>query len=101
MIARWALELENYNYKVKHRSGTSMPHTDALSRCYMVSVVNSEDIHFQLRASQNRDPVISSLREKLESETSNSYVLEDGIVFRKDKAIDFAFMFLGKWKLTS
>lgn len=32
-IARWALELENYNYTIQHRSGVSMGHVDALSRC--------------------------------------------------------------------
>lgn len=33
-IARWALELENYNYTIQHRSGVSMGHVDALSRCH-------------------------------------------------------------------
>jgi len=32
LIARWSLELENYNYKIEHRPGESMPHVDALSR---------------------------------------------------------------------
>lgn len=33
-VSRWALELENYNYTIQHRSGSSMGHVDALSRCY-------------------------------------------------------------------
>lgn len=33
-IARWALELENYDYVIQHRSGSSMGHVDALSRCH-------------------------------------------------------------------
>ena len=52
----------------------------------MISVVNSEDIDFQLRAAQGRDPIISDLRERLGSENSNLYVLQDGIVFRKNRA---------------
>lgn len=31
-IARWALMLEDYNYKLEHRPGKSMLHVDALSR---------------------------------------------------------------------
>lgn len=53
-IARWALELENFDYSVQHRPETQMGHADALSRCHVVSVVDSEDIDFQLRATQNR-----------------------------------------------
>lgn len=64
-IARWALELENYNYTVQHRSGVRMGHADALSRCNIVSAVSEEDIDFQLRATQNRDPIISELKSRL------------------------------------
>lgn len=35
-----------------------MSHADALSRCHVVSVVNCEDIDFQLRAAQSRDPTV-------------------------------------------
>lgn len=31
-IARWALELQNYDYELEHRSGKRMQHVDALSR---------------------------------------------------------------------
>lgn len=37
-IARWALELEDYNYSIQHRSGVRMGHVDALSRCHRPSV---------------------------------------------------------------
>lgn len=33
-IARWAVELGNYDYQIQHRNGVIMGHVDALSRCY-------------------------------------------------------------------
>lgn len=33
-IARWALEMENFDYKIIHRGGINMGHVDALSRCH-------------------------------------------------------------------
>ena len=32
MLGRWALLLEDFNYKVEHGSGRNMTHVDALSR---------------------------------------------------------------------
>lgn len=34
-IARWALELEGYDYQIKHRKGDLMGHVDPLSRMYV------------------------------------------------------------------
>ena len=31
LIERWALQFENYDYKIVHRSGKLLPHVDALS----------------------------------------------------------------------
>lgn len=39
--ARWALELQNYDYKVEHRAGTRMQHVDSLSRSLEVLVVET------------------------------------------------------------
>lgn len=97
-IARWALELENYNYSVQHRSGSLMGHVDALSRCppredrcsdgsmgsdRIISVVNADDVDLQLQITQNRDENILSLREQLEKGDVENYALEDGLVYRK------------------
>lgn len=50
-IARWALQLENYNHKVIHRKGESMKHVDALSRNFVIGALNEEevDIHLQIK----------------------------------------------------
>lgn len=43
-IARWALEFENFDYKVRHRKGIQMAHVDALSRVLPVGVVDGSYI---------------------------------------------------------
>ena len=79
-IARWALELENYDYSVQHRPGVRMGHADALSRCQVVAGVDTEDIEFQLRATQNRDPAISELKKLLGETELKSFVMKDVLV---------------------
>lgn len=47
-IARWTLKLENYNYTIQHRSGVSMGHVDALSRCRQIAAVSDvNDVDFR------------------------------------------------------
>lgn len=96
-IARWALELSNYNCSIQHRSGKYMIHVDALSRLFdsspnlsnlrdfnnTVSVIEEDSIDIQLQITQNRDNVILQLRDNLESGPVQNYELDDGIVYRK------------------
>lgn len=35
-IARWVLQLQEYDFAVNHRVGKRMPHVDALSRMYLI-----------------------------------------------------------------
>jgi len=104
-IARWALELANYNYTLKHRSGKYMTHVDTLSRYpsalnenfeyepvvniqgrdnkdQIVSVIDSDDINLQLQITQNRDSIIVKLKEQLELGIVKNFILNDGIVYR-------------------
>lgn len=82
-IARWALLLENYNYTIVHRAGTSMGHVDALSRMNMVAYVNEDDLDFHLQLAQSRDPIIMDLRNKLEETDDRDFELIDGVVYHK------------------
>lgn len=82
-ISRWALELENYNYTIHHRSGSGMGHVDALSRCHVVSLVQTDDVDFQLQATQARDPCIVELRASLEVAEQDRFELQDGLVYRR------------------
>lgn len=42
-IARWALSLQHFDYKIQHRSGVLMGHADALSRSYDTDETEPED----------------------------------------------------------
>lgn len=90
-IARWVWEFERFNYKIKHRSGLSMGHVDALSRNPIVAVINSSDISFQLQVTQNRDSIIKRLKDVLETSESLPYEMHDGIVYRGNKSARLLF----------
>lgn len=81
-IARWALELENFNYKMQHRKGSSMGHVDALSRAQIALVVDMEEIEFQIQIAQERDETISSIRSRLETGLVKDFDLMDGLVYK-------------------
>jgi len=82
-IAKWALVLENYNYKVQHRKGEQMQHVDALSRVSVSAAVAPENVDVLIQIAQSRDPNICFIRNKLETEELSNYILENGLVFRK------------------
>lgn len=84
-IARWALELENYDYTVIHRKGIQMGHVDALSRnvSNVVAVITAEEVDFNLQITQGRDQVIKALRDRLEVEPSELFALENGLVYKR------------------
>ena len=84
-IARWSLFLSNYNFTMKHRESHKMHHVDALSRCYMVGVVEECDsLSTALIACQLRDSNIEKIRTDLEKQEHKLFELRDGLVYRKD-----------------
>lgn len=95
-IARWALELENYDYVISHRNGSAMGHVDALSRIVMEAAFVSQEncdywalfgqdveIDLQLSATQLRDPEIAQIREKLEIGPFPPFEMHNGLVYRR------------------
>jgi len=52
-VARWALYLQDFNYKIEHRSGTQKNHSGALSRvsCFFLS----DSITHRLKEAQIND----------------------------------------------
>lgn len=45
-IAKWALELENYDYTIRHRRGELMSHNDALIRAPVIAIIEGDDIEY-------------------------------------------------------
>lgn len=62
-IARWGLELQNYDYVLEHRSGSRMQHVDALSRCLSVMVIESNSFEDNLVICQNRDAKLLKIKD--------------------------------------
>lgn len=80
-------ELEIYDYTIEHRSGTKMQHVDALSRIpdpISVASVQNNEIEFQLFATQTRDRRISELKDRLENEPADPFVLSNSVVYRQN-----------------
>lgn len=86
-IARWGLELENYNYKIEHRPNQKMRHVDSLSRIPSdVNVIEPNSLEHILAVEQGRDHNIVVLRQTLEDEPAEStkFALIDGLVYKKN-----------------
>lgn len=81
-IARWALELEEYNYQIRHRSGVNMGHADALSRIPKVALVTPDEVDMCLQIAQSRDPEVKRIVAKLEQGPVKNYDLRDGLLCR-------------------
>lgn len=80
-IARWALRLQNYKFKVVHRAGHRMTHVDALSR--ISAYVGAMPIERELEYKQLLDDRLKILAEELEFAENEKFELIDGLVFRK------------------
>lgn len=81
-IARWVLRLQNYSFKIEHRSGQKMTHVDALSR--IVATVDSMPLEKELQFRQLADPSIRLLAQSIEESDHDKFELIDGLVYRKD-----------------
>lgn len=90
-IARWALELQNYDYVTEHRPGTRMPHVDALSQVHHILVLEDNSFEFNLAVCQADDENIKRLKTRLEKEQNPFFEMRNGIVYRK-KTGKYCFM---------
>jgi len=82
-IARWTLTLQNYSFKVTHRSADRMTHVDALSRS--VGYVNELPLERELELRQLADARVKEIADKLEYEEDAKFELIDGLVYRKSE----------------
>lgn len=96
-IARWWLQLADYNFKVSYRPGPRMAHADALSRNPPSLAENQEktavlhiEIADRILAAQLNDPEIRKIYEILqkqpvteqERQTYKDYALRNGRIYR-------------------
>ncbi|GFY04961.1 retrovirus-related Pol polyprotein from transposon 17.6 [Trichonephila clavipes] len=71
-IARWVLELEEFDYEIEHRAGSRMKHVDALSR-YPVMMVCNDTLTSKLKNAQEEDDNIQTLKSLLEKQESEEF----------------------------
>ncbi|GFV60114.1 retrovirus-related Pol polyprotein from transposon 17.6 [Trichonephila clavipes] len=72
LIARWALQLEEFDYEIEHRAGSRMKHVDALSR-YPVIIVCNDTLTSKLNNAQEEDDNIQTLKSLLEKQESEEF----------------------------
>ncbi|EFN73061.1 hypothetical protein EAG_00116, partial [Camponotus floridanus] len=80
-VAHWALQLEEFDYSVEHRSGTLMRHADALSRnpveCLLLR--ETEDaLTAQVKHAQTEDPDVQRIIKSMRDHGDQEYVLSNG-----------------------
>lgn len=80
-IARWGLELENFNYKIEHRPNERMRHVDSLSRLTEVNVIEQTTLKHILAVEQGRDQIKKQIEEN--PIKNRSFELLDGLVYRQ------------------
>lgn len=81
-VARWALQLEEFNCIVVHRSGSAMRHVDALSR-YPSVYAMQDDLLETIKNCQMNDPECSVIRACIEAKgTYKDYDVRREILYR-------------------
>lgn len=80
-VARWALQLEEFDCTVVHRAGTTMRHVDALSRCHTVLHIQDSLVE-QVKTAQLKDDECSLIINILkDGKTYKDYELVRGILY--------------------
>lgn len=83
-IARWALEMSNFDYTIEHKSGNNMRHVDALSREHnIIHVIEDNSMELNLAIKQGKDAKIVEIKKLLEESESSRFEMRNGIIYRK------------------
>ncbi|GFX66277.1 hypothetical protein TNCV_342511 [Trichonephila clavipes] len=80
-IARWALQLEEFDYEIEHRAGSRIKHVDALSR-YPVMMVCNDTLTSKLKKAQEEDDNIQTFKSLLEKQESEEFFERNGILYK-------------------
>ncbi|GFW80217.1 retrovirus-related Pol polyprotein from transposon 17.6 [Trichonephila clavipes] len=81
-IARWALNLQDYDYSILHRSGSQMAQVDALSRIQVLTNQCTDSIVHRIKESQELDPHILSIKALLQNGPYDSYYIKNNILYK-------------------
>lgn len=85
-VARWALELEDYSYKIEHRPGKNMPHVDALSRNPLSEVFlideSDDGLIAKFMKAQNTDQDIQRIIELVAQNKIDNYEIRNNLLYR-------------------
>lgn len=80
-LARWALEMQQYEVEIIHRPGERMRHVDALSRVYYLQDTTLTSI---LKKNQDEDERIYVIREIIEAKGNfRDYFIKNNLLYRK------------------
>ncbi|GFV79637.1 hypothetical protein TNCV_1724621 [Trichonephila clavipes] len=81
-IARWALNLQDYDYTILHRSGSQIAHVDALSRIQVLTNQCNDSIVHRIKESQELDPHILSIKAILQNGPYDNYCIKNNILYK-------------------
>lgn len=86
-VARWALFMEGFEYKVEHRAGTRLRHVDAVSR--YPGLLIDDTITRVIQEHQNEDERLRAIKQIVEKEPYEDYTIENGLLMKKvnDKVV--------------
>lgn len=87
-VARWALLIEEFQYTIEHRPGTSLKHVDALSRhpisiCFIQE--KQDGLIYQIKKAQEKDENLLKIIKAVKNKSDENFTLERGILYREDK----------------
>lgn len=82
-INRWAMVLEEFDYKVIHRSGNRMQHVDALSRMYSMYAIQANTMTHTIVQAQQEDENTKVIIELLKEKQHEDYVMHNGLLCKQ------------------
>lgn len=86
-VARWALLLEEFKYKIEHRPGKNMSHVDALSRYPVLecNVVNKQKdgLTTRLRKAQENDSDVKKVLDRAKTRQVDDFVVRGDLLFKE------------------
>lgn len=77
-VARWAIELQDYEYVVEHRKGTRMQHVDALSR----APIQVCSITARVKQAQDSSDRIQHIRQQIIEKKTTDYGITNDIIYK-------------------